>query len=373
MKAGLPDLYSPSMVLGCALEFDGDAKGMIGRLKREGRDAVTLNMSGRHVVLLLDGAYAKKYWTARALSSEAALREFGFEQVLGRLNVERGPSWHSALLRRGEVLGPREEFAAVFGRKFGAAWERARGATEIEVYGFLRKAVAEAIIGSLLGEHVDANFAEDFLRFQRNSEKATALCTVFGQWVAGLPLWRAQRQRIALQERLRHVLTSGYMEGLRNLVGDDALLPELAIGILTAAPKNTAIVAASTLVYMVEQGSVDVDASLEYILKETCLPLGGVRKVMGHEPWEVGPYLLPPGTIVSLSHLAMLQDSKDGDWNHSFGGGLHACPGKGFALSMMKTIISSMRPHLNTIIRASPLIHSRPSFADRDFAVISLH
>jgi hypothetical protein len=88
------------------------------------------------------------------------------------------------------------------------------------------------------------------------------------------------------------------MAGKQAVVEDEKLC-ELAVGLLTAAPKNVAIVAATTLVALLQEGhgvlrGPDLDLALQHALKATCLVgcvvcvrtfpvdatqiLGGVRK-----------------------------------------------------------------------------------------------
>ena len=104
-------------------------------------------------------------------------------------------------------------------------------------------------------------------------------------------------------------------------------------------------------------------------------------------------FVVPKGTLIGVSHWVIATDERYfknpelfnpdrfNSINHSpnltdgfavFGAGAHACPGNLIAVKVVTLLIQNVLPKLRKLRKASPLIHSRPNIADRDYAIAFL-
>ena len=370
------DLISPLPFLGCALAFRRDPVGFLCGIAERGRN-VTLNMAGLRMRLLVEPEDVAVFYRSKSLSSYEALRGLGFERSLGVLNVRVGGQLHSRILRAGRSFGPDTQQRLRAAAE--AALARHESGRELELYRFCRELVvlfaAEEFAGAAVAQL--PLFCEQYLDFQLAHESAVARAMVLGCALAGPALDAAWRKRHQLAMRIAPVLASPHAEQLGEEYGS-LERADLVLGLLTAATKNVAIGSASSLVFMLQhgwRGEGEVAAAVAETLRLTCLSFGALRLATD----ESGPEC-PRGLLLTVSHLARGRSATlfadPHRWNPArrpdvafcFGAGLHACPGKTFALESMAKIVAAVWPRLGALGRCSDLRFDRPSLADRDFA-----
>jgi hypothetical protein len=374
-KRGVKDVISPLPWLGCALAFRSDPVVFLCRIAERGRN-VTLNMAGLRMKLLVVPEDVAVFYRSQTLSAEAALEPLGFVDTLGSLNVQVGGQLHNQLIRGGRSFGP-------------DAQERLREATEaalrshaageeMELYRFCRDLVTRFVIEIFAGPAVAElpGFCEEYLAFQLAHEGAIAKAMVLGRTLASFFLAGARRQRVALVRRMAPLLDSRHADQLTEY--DSEQRADLIVGLLTAATKNVAIGSATTLVHMLEHGvgAEKAAGAVAETLRMTCLSFGALRVATRGSGEQFSE-----GELLTVSHLARGRNAelfpsphqwdssrKSVDVGFCFGSGVHACPGRTFAIESMATIVAAVRPHLGALGKCSALRFDRPSLADREFA-----
>jgi hypothetical protein len=368
------DVISPVPWLGCALAYRSDPVAFLCRIAERGRN-VTLNMAGLRMKLLVEPEDVALFYRSQTLSSEAALEPLGFVDTLGSLNVQVGGQLHNQLIRGGRSFGP--DVQQRLREATEAALRRHASGEEIELYRFCRDLVTRFVIEIFAGRAVAElpGFCEQYLAFQLAHEGAIAKAMVLGRSLASFFLYGARKQRVALVQRMAPLLDSQHADQLTEY--DSEQRADLIVGLLTAATKNVAIGSATTLVYMLEHavGAEKAAGAVAETLRMTCLSFGALRVVT-----RASGEQFPQGQLLTVSHLARGRNAelfpnphqwdpnRKSDIGFCFGSGVHACPGRTFAIESMATIVSAVRPHLGALGKCSALRFDRPSLADREFA-----
>ena len=223
------DYVSPLPLLGCALAFEQDPVSFLCSLSGRCR-AVTLNMAGLHLRLLIDALDIKFFYRAREdeLSSSKALRMLGFADTLGELNVEVGGKLHSSKIR---LLGN-----ALVNQITSLCKERTFQLLDVhegnmlEVHRFCREVVLSVMVEVFVGPQKHG-FADRYLDFQLTHEvcycyflicffffvidkkkDAVAKSMALGRFLAWPWLKSAQSKRLKLMEEISP--TSEYANNL---------------------------------------------------------------------------------------------------------------------------------------------------------------
>ena len=365
-----------------ALEFKQNTLAFLQKMAHQ--PLAELNLAGLRLTVLFDAEMTRDFYRSRHLDSYSALSRLGFADSLGELNLMRGATWHARVLRGGSVI---EEFESVLERAIEKQLKSKEGS--VDLYRMCREITVSAMVEYFVGpKAATESFCKRYLNFQKTHEHAISVAMGLGRWLAWPLLYRARRQRLALVQDLlaAGAITSPYSARLAQISGQpDAQLGDLLIGLLTAATKNVAIAAASTLVNIVESNETDFNSSVLETLRLSALSLGALREVTTDDcPWG------PRGTLVSVSHVAMARDAAvfkrpdnfepcrfapgalDDPRLPVFGAGTHACPGRKLALHCIRQIVTRLRPRLQSLGICDVLHFDRPSLADRDFAHVQM-
>lgn len=190
---------------------------------------------------------------------------------------------------------------------------------------------------------------------------------------------------------------------------------ELTVGLLFAAHKNPAIGAAQTLSHLLSQpqalGRVAAEARAEAVdattedfasggllsrsiletLRLTAHTIGGIRKVVDPDGFDLSTsdgrtFRVPCGRYIGLNHTLpnhseaawpdpkafaperWLQERAFDDYEFTtFSHGLHACPGRGYALRLMELTLAELLRHIDVKLEGPmpPISYARATLAQR--------
>jgi hypothetical protein len=234
----------------------------------------------------------------KALSSQVAVADIGFEFTLGNFNIYSGTAIHKLILKNyfssphqivtitkslqrsiRQILGRESSLLKVVGEKP----REGTGGTGVAVrvipdfLHFIRRIILVTIIEEFLSPHLieyyrqsggsnnnnnSLDLVKDFMELQDEIERATATAAVLPRWLAlPLCLWKCERNRKLLVQRLETVIqtigadvASGrlsseaegiWLKGMKEMKRDGSdecygnrEIAELFIGLLFAAHKN---------------------------------------------------------------------------------------------------------------------------------------
>lgn len=415
--------------LGCALAYRPDPAAFLTRMVEQVGPVFTLDLAGVRMTIVADPELLGTVHRAAEsrLSARTAQAELGFEITLGSANVREATDYHRILLTQelrvwqGDLY--EEQWRAV-ARALEREWESlAGGRADVLVAArrvSIRTTLETLVDPTLLDAHPD--FLARYVGFQDRLEEATAKAMVLPRWFGDrLVLGPIRREREMLVEAIAPHVRRGetlapFFRRLRDHVGDDPGAEKLAtivIGFLFAAHKNPAILAAQTLLFVLDDPRVlervreelgalhgaerpssvalpFLDRCIKETLRITQHSIGAVRRVEGG-PLELGRYTVPEGRYLAISHAALgrakgawesplrfdpdrFEDARAKHREHPyayipFSSGTHACPGQRIAIAFARDFVAQTllrAPDLRVEGALPPLCFERATLAQRE-------
>eukprot|EP00434_Breviolum_minutum_P015088 symbB.v1.2.013303.t1/scaffold937.1/size150259/9 len=380
--------------LGHALAYRHDPRNFM--LGHAGLGLFRLNLAGLRMTVVAGREEMAQVVNApeSILSSKEATADFGFAWTLGQLNVFTGTDFHRRILKQRGFSTSADELSMkeAVAEAISAAFSKER----IIITDFLktmRRIMLHAVVTHLLGTQLlkayhdqGSDFLDDFMHLQDCIEDATAkgvaLPRLLSWFLIWLPVFRLRKRVQAKLDRALNVWPASAKKGVwLQAATSDVGRPanehaELIIGLLFAAHKNPAIGAAQTLLLLLEHPkelekavigdrvfSEFVMRSIKETLRLTAHTIGAIRKVVSSDFYiksHGSMYVVPHGQYVVVSHLLPNLDPSDfpspdsfqpdrfaensfDDFSFTtFSQGLHRCPGRFYALDLMKLVVCEL-------------------------------